>query len=292
MPLGRPRRALALAAVASAAAFAPVEGVRAETARADISYSASLGGFSVGSGTLTFAYDGGAYRADIGARVAGLARIFTSRVASAVGTGRIDRGRLGARSYALDIHGGAVPNVVRLQMASGTVTGLEASDLRPGMPDDRIPVTAAHKRGIIDPLAAFMITLPAGADPLDKRNCQRVQRVFDGRVRYDLRMVYGATTEVNGAPGSYSGPALICAVAYRPIAGFRPLTPEQRKFEESIEFNIWFVPVASTGVMLPHRVNIGTPYGLLTVDATRFEVTGASATAQTEVTSSIRRKTP
>jgi hypothetical protein len=98
-----------------------------------------------------------------------------------------------------------------------------------------------------------------------------VQPIFDGRVRYDLRLVYGAVSDVRGPAGSYTGKALICAVNYKPIAGFRQLTEEERKFEESIEFSIWFVPVGETGLMLPHRVLVGTPVGLLIVKADRFQ---------------------
>lgn len=244
----------------------------AGNAEVGATYSATLAGLPVGTGTLDYAIRGDDYRASVDARISGFGKLFTSRVARAESEGRFGGERANARAYSLDIQGGGTPNYVRMAMANGTVTGVEASEVRlPGW-DNRVPLMPAHKKGVIDPLAGFMIKLEAGKDPFARDNCQRVQQVFDGRVRYDLRLTYGATSEVKGAGGSYAGKALICAVGYKPIAGFRQLSEEERKFEESIEFSIWFVPVGDTGVMLPHRVLVGTPVGLLIVRAERFMI--------------------
>lgn len=244
----------------------------AGSAEVDATYSATLAGLPIGTGSLGYSLKGDDYRASLDARISGFGKLFTSRVAKAESEGKFGADRANARTYSLDIQGGGIPNYVRMAMANGAVTGIDASEVRlPGW-DNRVPLTPAHKKGVIDPLAGFMIKVDAGKDPFAKDNCQRVQQVFDGRVRYDLRLVYGATSEVKGSSGSYAGKALICAVGYKPIAGFRHLTEEERKFEESIEFSIWFVPVGDTGVMLPHRVLVGTPVGLLIVKADRFMI--------------------
>jgi hypothetical protein len=271
-------RAVATAGLASALILA-AGAARASEATVKVNYAASLGAFAIGNGTLNFTVDKDDYRADIGANVAGLAKIFSSRTAVATSVGSAGRAGVTPKAYNLTINGGQFINAVRMALAGGNVTTVDATPVR--QTGDRVPLLPAHKKGVIDPIAAFVLPVAKGADPFDRNNCNRVQKVFDGRVRYDLRLVYGAKSLIESkSPTDYSGPALVCAVAYRPIAGFRQLTEAERKFEENIEFSIWFVPVAGSNVMIPHRVHIGTPYGLLTVHATRFEMKGAPSTAE------------
>lgn len=271
-------KAMATAGLASALILA-VGAVRADETRVTVNYAASLGAFAIGNGTLNFKVDKDDYRADIGANVAGLAKIFSSRTAVASTVGSTNRSGILPKAYQLTIQGGQMMSAVRMALTGGNVTDVDATPVR--QTGDRVPLLPSHKKGVIDPVSAFVLPLAKGADPFDRNNCNRVQKVFDGRVRYDLRLVYGAKSLIESkSPTDYSGPALVCAVAYRPIAGFRQLTEAERKFEENIEFSIWFVPIAGSNVMLPHRVHIGTPYGLLTVHATRFEVKSGSSTAE------------
>ena len=287
---GRDATIAGLATVAALAGAAPA--IAAE-ATIEASYAATLGGFPVGSGTLSFGLgDGGDYRAAIDARISGLAAVVANRTASATATGRVAGDTIASRGYRLAIDGGQIPNHVDMDFAGGAVTQVAATELRyPGW-DRRVPLKPEHKRGVIDPLAAFVIAVPPGKDPMAPANCNHTARVFDGRVRYDLRMVYGSRMEVQGREG-YAGPALVCAVNYKPIAGYRPLSPEEEKFERNLEFSIWFVPVAGTGVMIPYKVVVGTPVGLLQVYAHRFDVKGvrtAAAAEEVTTTATVRRK--
>jgi hypothetical protein len=267
---------MALASVAPAAAGTTVEAT----------YVATLAGFPVGSGTLTFASEGGDWRADVAAQVRGLATIVANRQATASASGHVAAKTQLSRDYDLKIDGGAEPNHVDMSFAGANVKSVSATELHfPGW-DRRIPLLPEHKKGVIDPLAAFVLPVAAGQDPMAQANCDRTARVFDGRVRYDLRMTYGTRMEVQGKQG-YSGPALVCAVAYRPIAGYRPLSPEEEKFERNLEFSIWFVPAGGTQMMIPYKVVVGTPVGLLQVYAHAFEVKG-DKTAET--TASIPAK--
>ncbi len=256
-------------------------------------YAATLAGFPIGSGTLTFDIGGdGTYRADLDARVAGLATVVANRTATASASGRASGDAVASRGYRLSIDGGAWPNHVDMNFSGGAVTQVAATELRfPGW-DRRVPLKPEHKRGVIDPLAAFVISVPPGKEAMSPSTCNHTARVFDGRVRYDLRMIYGSRMEVQGT-GGYSGPALVCAVNYRPIAGFRPLSPEEERFERNLEFSIWFVPVAGSNVMIPYKVVVGTPVGLLQVYAHRFDVAGertVTAPSEPATTGSVRKK--
>ncbi|MDR3494576.1 MAG: DUF3108 domain-containing protein [Ancalomicrobiaceae bacterium] len=250
--------------------------VAADTVTVDATYSASLGGFTFASGTLHFTLIGNTYDAQINAGVTGIAALIASRTAIGGASGRVTPGRVLPQAYALSIAGGTVPNEVALTFSDNRVTSVSASELHLAGWDQRIPLLPAHKLGVVDPFGAFVIPMQPGKNPMTPAVCNRTLKIFDGRVRYDLRLVYGAKTDVTASePGSYSGPAIVCAVAYRPIAGHRILSPEQQHFENNIEFSIWFVPVGQTGVLLPHRVLIQTQSGMLLINATRFVVNGS-----------------
>ena len=257
------------------------------------SYAATLAGFPIGTGSLSFDIGGdGDYRASLDARIAGLATVVANRTATATAAGRASGDAVSSRGYRLAIDGGAWPNHVDMSFSGGAVSQVSATELRfPGW-DRRVPLKPEHKRGVIDPLAAFVIAVPPGKEAMNPANCNHTARVFDGRVRYDLRMIYGSRMEVQGN-GGYSGPALVCAVNYRPIAGYRPLSPEEEKFERNLEFSIWFVPVGGANVMIPYKVVVGTPVGLLQVYAHRFEVGGdrtVATTSEPTTTGSVRKK--
>ncbi|NLH82662.1 MAG: DUF3108 domain-containing protein [Phyllobacteriaceae bacterium] len=286
------RECLAGTAIASIALIFAVAAPAAAGTTVEATYAATLAGFPVGAGDLTFSTtETGDWRADVAAQVKGLAQIVANRQATATASGHAAARTLTSKDYDLKIDGGAEPNHVDMSFAGTNVKSVEATELHyPGW-DRRVPLLAEHKKGVIDPLGAFVVPLAAGQDPMDKANCDRTARVFDGRVRYDLRMTYGTRMEVQGKRGGYAGPALVCAVAYRPIAGYRPLSPEEERFERNLEFSIWFVPVGDARMMIPYKVVVGTPFGLLQVYAHAFrikgETTAATQTTPPETTGSI-----
>lgn len=251
-------------------------GARAGTISVDAAYGATLSGWTIGSGRLAISFDDNRnYNADVKAGVSGIAALVSSRSASGAAEGRADSYQNVPRSYALTVSGGAATNAVEIAFSGNSVRSVQATELRFAVNNERVPLLPQHKQGVVDPLGGFIIAVPQGRDPLAQSTCNRTVRVFDGRVRYDLRLIYGATTEISNDGSGYSGPAITCAVNYRPIAGQRILSPEQQKFERSMEFSITYVPLGNSGILLPHRVVIGTPMGLLTVAATRFAVSGA-----------------
>ena len=60
----------------------------------------------------------------------------------------------------------------------------------PPVNPDRIPVTEAHKRGVVDPMTGSLLRVPGTGDPVSPEACALGQSVFDGRMRYDLKLEY------------------------------------------------------------------------------------------------------
>ena len=77
-----------------------------------------------------------------------------------------------------------------MTLDDGAVKELSAETQKPAA--DRVPVTEAHRQGIVDPMTALLMPMAAPATALSKEDCQRTLPVFDGRRRYDLKLTLQA----------------------------------------------------------------------------------------------------
>jgi hypothetical protein len=98
--------------------------------------------------------------------------------------------------------------------------------------------------------------------------------VFDGRARYDLQLVYKRIEQVKAETG-YDGPVVVCAVYFKPIAGFVLSRTAVKYLMRQRDMEAWLAPLAGTRVVVPYRVSVPTPIGLAVLQATDF-VSGAA----------------
>src|SRR5256886_11679257 len=85
-------------------------------------------------------------------------------------------------------------------ISAGTVKELAAKPPTVASPD-RVPVTEAHRRGVSDPMTASLIRVPGNGDTLAPQACQRTLSIFDGRMRYDLQLVFKRLDRVRSERG-------------------------------------------------------------------------------------------
>jgi hypothetical protein len=72
-------------------------------------------------------------------------------------------------------------------------------------------------------MSAPLVRVPGSGDPVAPQACQRTLSIFDGRMRYDLRLAFKRIETVK-SQDRYQGPAVVCAFISRPLPGtFRPL---------------------------------------------------------------------
>ena len=133
---------------------------------------------------------------------------------------------------------------------------------------DRVPVTAADRRGIVDPTSALVMPARAGTALLDPGNCDRTLPLFDGATRFNVVLSYAETREVQ-KPG-YAGPVLVCSARYQAIAGHRPDRPGVKFMEDNREMSVWLAPVEGTRVLVPLRISVLTEIGTNIIEATRW----------------------
>ena len=105
-------------------------------------------------------------------------------------------------------------------ISSGSVKEFVADPPTAQSPD-RVPLTEAHRRGVSDPMTAALMRVPGNGDIFVPQACQRTLSIFDGRMRYDLRLAFKRLEQVKSDKG-YQGNVVVCAVLFSPIAGHIP----------------------------------------------------------------------
>jgi len=132
----------------------------------------------------------------------------------------------------------------------------------------------------MDPMSASFIPVPGKANLMNPEACQRTLAVFDGRMRYDLQLVYKRVDEISPDKG-YSGPSVVCAVSFIPLAGHNPQRSAIKYLINLREMEMWLAPIAGTRVVVPFRLSIPTPVGLGIMQATEFVSVAQPARAST-----------
>jgi Protein of unknown function (DUF3108) len=263
------RHAIALSATALALTMADAyEGCGFAQGKLDARYTVSVGGLPVGRGSWVIDITDDHFSAAASGATAGLMRVFASGQGQSAARGGVSGGQLVPSTYASSIVTDQKFDEVRMVISSGTVKEFVADP--PTVPSpDRVPLTEAHKRGVSDPMTASLMRVPGNGDPIVPQACQRTLSIFDGRMRYDLRLAFKRLEQVKAEQG-YQGPAVVCAVYFSPIAGHIPDRAAIKYLAELRDIEMWLAPIAGTRVMVPYRVTVPTPIGLGVMQATQF----------------------
>lgn len=240
----------------------------AAQATLDARYEASLAGIEVGKGAWVIQFDDNWYSASASGATSGVMQAFSSGHGRGESQGRVVNGQLVPSSYTASITGGKKTETIRITLANGNV---KDSSIEPEPPpdDDRIPVTDAHRRGVIDPMTASFLRVPGTGDLLSPESCRISTPIFDGRMRYDLRLEYKRTETIKAEKG-YRGPALVCAVYFNPVSGYIPDRAAIKYLIKQRDMEVWLAPIAGTRVLAPYKLKIPTPLGNAVLEATQF----------------------
>ena len=236
--------------------------------RFEARYSVTIAGIPVGQGAWIADITQDQYTTAASGRVTGIARVLTDGEGFGAARGHVNSGRLVPSSYAVTVTADHRPDEVRMAFARGGVKELQVEPPTPYSPD-RVPITEAHRRGVVDPLSAGLVPVGGTGEVLAPEACQRTVQIFDGRQRYDLALSFKHMAQVKAEKG-YEGPVVVCMVAYHPLAGHRPDRPAVRQLTESRDMEIWFAPVAGTRFLAPFRISMPTVIGTAVLEAEQF----------------------
>ncbi len=267
------RRVLALVACG---VLGIAEGASAQ-GKLDGRYTVSLAGVPIGRGSWIIDINNDQYTATASGKTTGLLRVFASGEGVSASRGHVRNGNFIPASYVSSITADRRTEELRMTLAGGNVKDYAIDPPTPPHPD-RIPVTDAHRRGVLDPMSSSLTHVAGNGDPVSPEACNRTLAVFDGRLRYDLKLAYKRMEMVKADRG-YQGPAVVCALYFVPIAGY---IPERRAIQYLIaqrDMEAWLAPIIGTRVLVPFRVAIPTPLGMGVLEATQFVTTTQPAHA-------------
>lgn len=239
--------------------------------RLEAQYEATLAGISVGKGTWTIDIGDDQFSAAATGGTSGLLKAFAGGSGSGSAQGRIVGGALVATKYSASTTTSKKTEAIHIVLANGNVKeyGIEPE---PPVDPDRILVTDAHRRGVYDPMTGSMLRVPGTADPVGPDACHTGTPIFDGRMRYDLKLDFKRMESAKAEKG-YRGPVVVCAVYFSPVAGYIPDRPVIKYLAAQRDIEIAFAPIAGTRILVPFRMKIPTPLGSAILEATQFITT-------------------
>ena len=236
--------------------------------RLDARYGVTLAGLPIGKGTWVIDIAEDQFTAAASGATSGLLQIFASGTGSGASRGVVVSGKPTPATFASNVTTDRKTEEIRMTIVGGNVKDYAVTPpLNPS--PEHIPVTEAHRMNVTDPMTASLMRVPGNGDPMRPEACQRVISVFDGRMRFDLKLAFKRLDRVKAERG-YDGPAVVCAVQFAPISGYVPSRAAIKYLIAQRDIEVWLVPIAATRVVVPFRFAIPTPLGLGVLQATQF----------------------
>jgi hypothetical protein len=168
---------LAIAAPQQAAAQGRLEAV----------YEASLAGIPVGRGTWAIEISDDQYSAAAAGGTTGLLKTISNGSGTGASQGRVVGGALVPQAYQASTTTSKKSEAVHITLVNGNIKefGIEP---QPPVDPDRIPITDAHKKGVWDPMSSTLVRVPGTGEVVSPEACNTAAAVFDGRMRYELKL--------------------------------------------------------------------------------------------------------
>jgi hypothetical protein len=261
-------RTLALASIIAVATISAACAPARAQGKLDAQYSATLAGIPIGKGSWVIDIADKEFSATANGKTTGLLRIFAGGEGTSAAHGTMQGGRLVSTVYSSVIISSKKKDEIRVTTANGNVKEFTV-DPPADNDSERLPITEAHQRGVLDPMTATLMHVAGAGDLLSPEACKHTVSIFDGRLRYDLQFVFKRMDTVKADKG-YAGPVVVCAVYFTPIAGYVPSRAAIKYIAKLRDIEIWMAPIAGTRVLVPFRLETPTPIGHAVLEATQF----------------------
>lgn len=134
--------------------------------------------------------------------------------------------------------------------------------------EKREPISAAQLQEAQDPLSAGLALIMAAAA---QGNCDAVAKVYDGRRRFNMvgkDLGEGKVRRNSFSP--YSGPAMLCEITFKPIAGYRTNGKDRKNFPKRMV--IFLARTFEGGPLVPVRMEGDSDFGAIMVHMTSITV--------------------
>jgi hypothetical protein len=236
--------------------------------RLDARYEATLAGIPVGKGAWTIEIADDQFAAQASGGTSGLLKAFAAGSGTSASQGRVVNGALAATNYLATTTTPKKSEAIRMILAGGNVKDF-AIEPEPPVDPDRLPISEAHRHGVYDPMTGALLHVAGNGEMLTPDACRTGAAIFDGRMRYDLKLDFKRMETVKAEKG-YRGPVVVCALYFSPVAGYIPDRPVIKYLAAQRNIEIAFAPLAGTRILVPFRMVIPTPLGTAMLEATEF----------------------
>ncbi len=238
--------------------------------RLDASYGVTLAGIPIGTISGSLEIDERRFNVTAEGATSGAFRVVLNGLGEIATSGVRARGESLPSKYALTTVIRTREERVRMEFNGRSATNVSI-DPEPAPNGALLRLTEAHRNRVVDPLTAALVNSAERGGSPGPESCQRTVPVFDGRVRYDLKLAFKQLASVT-TPIGYQGAAVVCQLLFVPIAGHDPDRFLFKYLGEQRDMEVWLIPVAGAGVLVPYRVSIRTPIGLGVMEAKRLEI--------------------
>ena len=238
-------------------------------------YAVSLVGLHIGDLAADGEMEPQTYRMQLNAHLSGLAAMISSVRMALVSTGSVKKDKLAPTTYATSAVNSSETRTLRMALKGGTVKAVEILP-PPEFRGERVPVTEANKRNILDPTSALIMPVPVADSLVGPAACERTLPIYDGYARFDIALHYVGTRDVEVA--GYSGPVSVCSARYMPISGHLVNSRSTAFMAQNDGIEVWLVPIPHAHVVVPLKVSMPTMAGQLEIEATDFDVSGVPET--------------
>lgn len=254
-------RSVLLAALAAAALVSyPQAAAEAEGKTDRTEYSVSLLGLPIASLAFKTKVDGRSYQISGSLKTSFIAEVIEPTRGTITSRGRVTRDRFEASAFEVKYTSGDKANRAAYTASNGTVRSA-VIEPKKKLPSNWVPVAAAHKRSVVDPLASLVF--PKGQKP-----CLRTVSVFDGESSFDLKL--SPLGERPFSTKGFSGQAQVCSLRFVPKGGYRKDNSSIDYARKLTGIEVWFADHPDSGYIAPVYAKIPTKVGRLVVSASRF----------------------
>ena len=240
----------------------------------DARYTIAVAGISVGQAVWKVDVGQDRYTISANGGASGLLKVLVSGQGEATAQGLIQNGVPIPASYLSKMTSDDEASDVKVTFEDRNVKELVVA--APPAQPDRVPITEAHRKGVMDPLTALVVPIGGSRDVtnpgehLSDEVCKQTLPIFDGRRRFDLRLAFKRVDRVKTERG-YQGPVVVCTMTFHPIAGHRPSSTLTKYLAEGRDMELWLAPIAGTYLAAPYRLTIANMIGAMTISATQWD---------------------
>jgi hypothetical protein len=167
----------------------------------DARYEATLAGIPVGKGAWTIDISDDTFSAAASGGTSGLLKAFAGGSGTGGAQGRVVNGALVATSYSATTTTSKKSEAIRMVLSGGNIKEYTIEPEPPVEPE-RLPVTDA-RRGVRDLMTGWMLRVPGSGDPPASTPAAPAA-VFDGRMRYDLKLDFKRMETVKAERGYHT----------------------------------------------------------------------------------------